>query len=797
MNTNQQQINDVRKMLLPAPPFFVQLLEQLVRLLPSQFQPVIVLPEKDIKVINLDNGEYCAMADHPCFQLAAETTPQSAGWFYLEAALVRHGGNRIAKIYTDLGRGYCEDDSIFVPSNRRGSIGEVVYLPYGLKNIRWSPMETAGQFTQSTLIFHQITGLESFIRRTYRVWSDIWRFRHNSLVERSDVSWFSPMVNLAKAYAWTADLRKAKTKVMIVEYSEFIKRNDTVTAEDLLAIEKHMSQLALKPLLSIIMPVYNPPVEFFVAALDSVLAQNYPYWELCIADDASTDSHIRKIIKSYMKKDSRIKAVFRSENGHICAASNSALAFAKGEFIVLLDQDDLIPSYALYHVVVEINRYPDAQLIYSDEDKINECGHRVDPHFKSDWNPDLFYSQNMFSHLGVYRTALVRSIGGFRLGFEGAQDYDLVLRCIKSISADSIRHIPRVLYHWRIHGASTALSHTNKGYASLAGYRALQDHFSESLVKVDTTNVPGAYRVRYLLPDKLPLVSLIIPTRDQVDVLRKCIESLHNKTAYSNFEVLVMDNQSKDPEALAYLALLSQDSRFKVIPYNAPFNFSAINNYAVSLAQGEIIGLVNNDIEAINADWLHEMVSHAIRLDVGAVGAKLLYSDMTVQHAGVILGVGGLAGHSHKYFDSDNSGYYHRPRLTQTLSAVTAACLLVRKELYQMVGGLDEQNLTVAFNDVDFCIKLREAGFRNIYTPYAILYHHESISRGQENSPEKQARFLSEVAFMQKKWGNILKNDPYYNPNFTLDTEDFTLANHDVKSSHHGYPLKCINAVRS
>jgi O-antigen biosynthesis protein len=787
MNINKDQIKIVRKMLLPAPPLFIQWLDRMVMLLPRKFQPVNLLPDGNVEIINSYNGDYYAKKESAYFQIYAESTQQSAGWFYLEVVLVRHGGNRIAKIYTDLGRGFCEQDSIFIPSNRRGTIGEVLYLPNGLKNVRWVPMETAGRFTQSALIFHRITRLESFIRRTYRVYSDIWRFRHLSLTERSGVNWLSPLVNLTESYVWTANLRRVNAN--IISYSEFIRRNDAVTVDDLIVVNKHIPQLPVKPVLSIIMPVYNPPVEFFIAALDSVLAQNYPHWELCIADDASTDSRISEIIKSYIQQDNRIKAVFRLENGHICAALNSALTLATGEFIVLLGQDDLIPTHALYHVAVEINRYPDVQLIYSDEDKINEFGHRVDPHFKSDWNPDLFYSLNIFSHLGVYRTELVHKVDGFRLGYEGAQDYDLVLRCIKSIDADGIRHIPRILYHWRAHTASTALSHANKDYASLAGYRALQNYFSESLIKVNTTDVLGTYRVRYPLPDKLPLVSLIIPTRDQVDVLRKCIESLQNKTAYPNFEVLVLDNQSQDPTALAYLASLSQDSRFKVISYNAPFNYSAINNYAVTLAQGEIIGLVNNDIEAINTDWLHEMVSHAVRPEVGAVGAKLLYSDNTIQHAGFILGLGGLAGHSHKYFDENSWGYYHRPRLAQTLSAVTAACLLVKKELFERVDGLDEQNLTVAFNDVDFCIKLREAGFRNIYTPYAKLYHHESISRGQENSPEKQARFLSEVAFMQKKWGDILKNDPYYNPNLTHDTEDFSLANHDVKSPHHGYPL--------
>jgi len=566
------------------------------------------------------------------------------------------------------------------------------------------------------------------------------------------------------------------------DYASCIQRNDTLTMVDVNAIVQHIPQLPFKPVLSILMPVFNPPVDFFVTALDSMLAQYYPHWELCIADDASTDSHIQEIIDRYVIKDTRIKAVYRPVNGQTSAALNSALALATGEFVVLMDQDDVLPAHALYHLAVEINRYPDVALIYSDEDKIDGFGFRSDPYFKSDWNPDLFYAQNMFSHLGAYRTSLVREVGGFRLGFEDAQNYDLTLRCVAHLSADQIRHIPRVLYHQRIQDDVNATT-------TLAGHQALQDHFFGTTTKVETTEVTGLYRVRYTLPGQLPLVTLIIPTRDQVDMLKKCVESLQTKTDYPNFEVLVMDNQSSDPTALKYLATLGEDSRFKVIPYDAPFNYSAINNYAVTLAQGEIIGLVNNDIEAIHADWLHEMVSHVLRPEVGAVGAKLLYSDGSIQHAGVILGLGGLAGHGHKFLDGKKNGYFGRANLTQTLSAVTAACLLVRKSLYERVGGLDEQNLTVAYNDVDFCIKIREAGYRNIYTPYATLYHHESISRGQENTPEKQARFMREFTFMQNKWGDLLKTDPYYNPNLTQTTEDFGLGNHEVKSPHHGYPL--------
>ena len=783
-----QLITNVRKMLLPAPPPFVQWLERVLMLLPSQFQSVTLIPVCDVKIINADNGDYYANGDHPCFQLTAESFPQSAGWFYLEVALVRHGGNRIAKLYLDHGHGYCEEDSIFIPSNRRGSISEVVYLPYGLKNIRWSPMESSGRFTQSTLIFHRITAVESFFRRAWRVWSDCWRLRHLSLIERKGVSWYSPLINLSAAYAWSADLRRANSST--TDYASCIQRNDTLTADDVIAINQHIPQLSLKPVLSILMPVFNPQVDFFIAALDSILAQRYPYWELCIADAASTDTGIREIIDAYVLKDKRIKAVFCLESGYISAASNSALALTTGEFIALMNQDDVLPAHALYHVAVEINRHPDVALIYSDEDRIDASGLRSDPHFKSDWNPDLFYSQNMFSHLGVYRAALVREVDGFRLGFEGSQDYDLALRCVARIPSNRIRHIPRVLYHHRLYaGVNTSSFQGKKGATTRASRQALLDHFAATTIKVETTEVTGLYRTRHPLPAILPLVTLIIPTRDQVDVLRKCIESLQTKTDYPNFEVLVLDNQSSDPEALEYLAALGEDSRFKVIPYNAAFNYSAINNYAVTLAQGEIIGMVNNDIEAIHADWLSEMVSHVVRPEVGAVGAKLLYSDGTIQHAGVILGLGGLAGHAHKYFEGESWGYCHRAKLTQTFSAVTAACLLVRKSVYEQVGGLDQQNLTIAYNDVDFCIKVREAGYRNIYTPYATLYHHESISRGQENTPEKQARFLSEFNFMKSKWGDLLKTDPYYNPNLTQTTEDFGLGNHEVKSPHHGYPL--------
>lgn len=778
-------IKKVQRMLSPLPPL-ARRFERIVTLLPRKYQPAELLVDSDINIIEVKRGVYQALSSTPFFQLIFGSTIIPSGWFYLEAALARHNGNRVARLYYNLGQGFNESHSVFVPTNLRGTIREVIYLPKDILALRWQPMESAGQFSHSPLIVHKISWLESYYRRAWRVIGDLWRFRYLSKQCRDGLSWTSVISNIDKAYTWSAKLRLIKAPT--VSYEDYIRRNDTTTDDDVPAINAHIKKLLLKPVLSIVMPVYNPPIIFFREALNAIIAQSYPYWQLCLADDASTNPEIKHVIEEYVSKDSRIKAVFRPINGHISAASNSALTIATGEFVVLVDQDDLIPNHTLYHVAVEINRKPDVCLIYSDEDKIDEFGNRFGPYFKSDWNPDLFYSQNMFSHLGVYRTSLIRELGGFRLGYEGSQDYDLALRCVAKVSADKIRHIPRVLYHWRAHAESTALSIGAKSYAISASYKALQDFFSGSDAIVKKTNLTNSFRVTYPLPLKLPLVSLIIPTRDQLSVLKKCINSIKNNTDYPNIEILIIDNQSQDKETLKYLATLNKDRRFKVIQYNKPFNYSAINNFAVSLAKGEIIGLVNNDIEAINNDWLTEMVRHVLRPDVGVVGAKLIYANETIQHAGIILGIGGTTGHSHKFLTREHSGYFSRASLQQELSAVTGACLIVKKSVYEQVGGLDEENLTVAFNDVDFCLKVRESGLRNIYTPYSMLYHHESISRGQEDSPEKQTRFAKEVLFMKEKWGSILLTDPFYNPNLSHDREDFSLANHQVTSAHHGYP---------
>lgn len=563
-----------------------------------------------------------------------------------------------------------------------------------------------------------------------------------------------------------------------LNYADWIKKHDTLSDESRSFLKDKIARFSYQPLISVVMPVYNANPVWLAEAINSVCNQIYPNWELCIADDASTDESIRPILEEYAANNPRIKVVFRAQNGHISATSNSALELVEGDWVALLDHDDLISEHALFWIADCVNENPDAQLIYSDEDKINEAGVRSAPYFKCDWNIDLFYSQNMFSHLGVYKTDLLRSIDGFRLGLEGSQDYDLALRCIEKIDENNIKHIPRVLYHWRIHEESTASSSDAKPYAMIAGERAINEHFERTGVNAVAELLGHGYRVKYALPKELPMVSLIIPTRDNLFLLKQCIDSIFEKTTYPNYEIVIVDNGSVESDALEYLKNIKKNPAVQVIRDDNPFNFSALNNLAVAQTSGEIVGLINNDIEVISEDWLEEMVSLAMRDSVGAVGAKLWFPNDTIQHAGIILGCGKerIAGHAHIQFPKSDYGYFGRAVLMQSFSAVTAACLIIRKDIYNEIGGMNEHELGVGFNDVDFCLRVREAGYKNIWTPYAELYHHESASRGHEDDKKKRARFRREVDYMKDRWGDLLLADPAYSPNLTLDYGDFTYA---------------------
>lgn len=563
------------------------------------------------------------------------------------------------------------------------------------------------------------------------------------------------------------------------DYSEWIRRYDTMSEEGRVKIHMAIQGFEDQPLISVIMPCYNPKPEWLIEAIESVRRQIYPHWELCIADDASTNLAVKNILNEYVQKDERIKVVFRSSNGHISLASNSALEISRGQYIALLDHDDLLSEHALFWVVEAINRHPNAGLVYSDEDKITASGRRIDPYFKCEWNYDLFLSQNMISHLGVYRADLVNKVGGFRQGVEGSQDWDLALRCIELIDASQIIHVPKVLYHWRVHPESTAMTGQEaKPYAYVSAKRALNEHLIRTGVEGRAELLPEIqmFRVHYNLPDSPPLVSLIIPTRNGLSLIRKCLSSILGKTGYPNYEILIIDNGSDDFETLNYFESIKQDRRVRVLRDDGPFNFSALNNRAVDVAQGDFIGFVNNDVEVINSDWLSEMISIALQPSVGAVGARLWYPDNTLQHGGVVLGLGGIAAHSHRFLPRGNPGYFGRAALLQSFSAVTAACMVLRKSIFLDIGGFDEKNLKISYNDVDLCLRILKAGYRNVWTPYAELYHQESASRTPDGDPKRWPDHAIEFAFMGEQWREFILNDPAYSPNLTLEREDFSYA---------------------
>jgi glycosyltransferase involved in cell wall biosynthesis len=559
------------------------------------------------------------------------------------------------------------------------------------------------------------------------------------------------------------------------DYSLWVSLYDTLNNVERTIMRSRSAAFTTRPVISVLMLAYNSNPKWLATAIESIRGQIYSNWELCIAADASNES-IAVMLKNYAAKDTRIKITHRKQNRESAVTLNSLLAMASGEWITTLGHHDLLNEHALFWVAHAINRSPDICLIYSDEDRINKNGKRFSPYFKCDWNLDLFYSQNLISHLAVYRAQLLKTVEGFRVGFEGSHDYDLALRCIEQLPNEEICHIPRVLYHRRVYSRSHTQSVDFNYCAAQAGKRALCEHLARQGLNARAEMVGYGYRVRYALPPTHPLVSLIIPTKNGLCLVKQCVESILSKTTYQNYEILIMDNGSDESAVLQYFDQLKRNPKIRVLRDDRPFNFSALNNSAAKLARGEILGLLNNDLEVITPEWLSEMVSLAMQRNVGAVGAKLLYSNNTLQHAGVLLLGELVAGHAHKHWPSSMGGYAGRANLIQGFSALTGACLLVRKSIYDQVGGLDEENLHVAFNDVDFCLRLKAEGYRNVWTPYAALYHHESTTRGYENTPEKLARFEKERQYMKRRWSTLLMNDPAYNPNLTMSREDYSLA---------------------
>lgn len=593
--------------------------------------------------------------------------------------------------------------------------------------------------------------------------------------KRSDGTWF-PMEELPVTAPWIAWPWKHKNSGQ--DYTTWVNHYDTIHAEDLDRLRQEGSALIAGPLISVLLPVYNTPIRWLKRVIETVLSQAYPNWELCIADDASPDPQVRKVIESYAANDPRIKVVFRPINGHIVAATNSALELATGSYVALLDHDDELRPHALLEMAREIVARPDAALIYSDEDHLDEAGVRYAPYFKPDFNYDLLLSQNCVCHLGVYRADVVRELGGFRAGTEGAQDWDLALRVYEKVGPERISHIPRILYHWRSIEGSTARGVSEKSYASSAGKKVVEDHLArtnQAVVGVEELK-QGHLRVRRSLPDPPP-VAIIIPTRNFRHLLEIAVESVLARTDYPHFRLVIVDNDSNEESTLDYLAGLQAQGKAEVIRVPGPFNYSLLNNRAVAACTEQVVCLLNNDIEIHESDWLREMVSQAVRPDVGAVGTKLYYPDGRIQHAGVILGMGGAAGHWLKGSDSSNQSHGGRLHLCQNFSAVTAACLVVERRKYLEVGGLDEGDFKVAFNDIDFCLKLDDAGYRNVYTPFAEMSHHESASRGEdEKTAVGKERATRETMLLRQKWQSYCEADPAFNVNLSMVHEDGSLS---------------------
>lgn len=541
------------------------------------------------------------------------------------------------------------------------------------------------------------------------------------------------------------------------EYNLWLKKYET---------KDECISLKYNPLISILIPVYNIDGKYLKECLDSILNQSYKNFEVCLVDDCSSKEETINTLKEYETKDERIKVKYRKKNGHISRATNDALDMAKGEFIALVDNDDLLSENALYEVVKVLNDNKKLDFIYSDEDKINLDGKRCDPHFKPDWSPDTLLSLNYICHLSVLRTKIVNEIGGFTVGLEGAQDHDLFLRFTEK--TDRIYHIPKILYHWRMVEGSTSMTISNKSYATDKGKIAIENALKRRKIDahVEKDEVSTYYRVVYNLK-KEPKVSIIIPTKDYASTLEKCLKSLYSITSYKNYEVIVVNNNSIEKETFNLFNKYKQKYKnFRVLDANIEFNYSRINNMAVKESDAEYIVLLNNDTEIIQEDWLTIMVGYAMQPHVGAVGPKLLYPDTTVQHAGVILGLGGVASHAYIGSKRNSLGMYGRLRVPYDYSAVTAACLVVKKSKFEEVGCLEE-DLKVAYNDVDFNIKLLKKGYYNVCVPQVELFHFESKSRGLDTTTEKYKRFLQESDYMYNKWKYEIENDKFYNDNFT------------------------------
>ena len=529
------------------------------------------------------------------------------------------------------------------------------------------------------------------------------------------------------------------------------------------------------PLISVAVPAYRTPPGFLEQMILSVKEQTYPHWELCIVNASRGEDGMEQVLGRYAGGDERIRVKNLEENLGIAGNTNEALEMARGEFVGLLDHDDLLAPQALFRIAEALTADPQADAVYTDEDKVTtDLSEHFQPHFKPDFNLDLLRSNNYITHFFVVRTRLAREAGGFRREFDGAQDYDFIFRCTEE--AKKVLHVPEVLYHWRTHKASTADNPASKMYAFEAGKRAIEAHLARCGQEgtVSLRKDLGFYRVEYPVQGE-PLVSILIPNRDQKETLEKCLNSIWEKSTYKNYEILIVENNSSSPEIFNYYREIEKRPGVRILTWKEGFNYSAINNFGEKSAAGDYLLFLNNDVEVINPRWIEELLGNCQRKEVGIVGAKLYYPDDTIQHAGTVIGIGGIAGHAFLNMPRSRTGYLHKASLQMDLSAVTAACMMMKRQVFKQLGGFEER-LSVAFNDVDLCLRTVQAGYLVVYNPEVELYHYESKSRGAEDSEEKVRRFQEEIEFMRCRWMDLLKKgDPYYNRNLTLSKWNYSL----------------------
>jgi len=682
----------------------------------------------------------------------------------------------IAQIYVDCGKGFDERDSTHFAFSADGRATILLVNPASLRRIRFDPDERPGLLTPPRITvtpLPDLPAIEDAVRRDAPADIDMDRLLGllRATVTRDETQPQLPSHALALGF----DLARAIN--FSHDYRHWLARNGSPRPADYDRMAAMAADFPIRPRFSFVIPTYNTPPRLLAECLDSLLAQNWADFEVCVADDKSPDPQVVRILADYAARDARVRFVVRPFNGHISAASNSALKLATGDFIVLVDHDDLLPDYALFVLAYYINRHPQADIFYSDEDKVTVDGHRVQPYFKSDFNRFLMYGHNMVSHLGVYRRSLVERVGGFRLGLEGSQDYDLTLRCLEAAGPDSIVHIPHILYHWRIIPGSTAMSVDQKGYAVVAAQHAINGHFERTGLPLRSVEgfAAGCASVKPTRTFETP-VSIIIPTRNGLDLLKPCLDAIftHDTTGT---ELLIVDNGSDDPATLAWFEEVTERHGVRVLTDPGNFNFSRINNLAAEAATGKILCFLNNDTEIVSGDWLNRARTFLSLPEIGAVGARLLFPDGTLQHFGIALGMGThrVAGIPHLGLDGHLPGYLGKARLLQEVSAITAACLFVRRADFLAVGGFEEE-LRVAYNDVDLCLKIGAKGLKILVDPDITLIHKESRTRGSDKHGERAQRLDEEAAWMRRRWAKVLDHDPHYSPNIDLARIDFAYA---------------------